>query len=280
MNAFATRQFVAADATTAWQLQMFERTLKKRLRLAALRTLLEPLGTQQCLLVTCGDNNGAINWHLRRLGGRWSWADCEDRSIAEMSALLGDDVVHVRPEQLPYADGRFDVVVTIDVHEHVADPVQFMREAVRILKPGGRIVVTVPGGDPRKLANRLKHLIGMSRENYGHVRDGFGVVELQTLLRGAGAEPTRALTFSRLVTELIELVINYAYVKKLARKSAAPVNAGTIAPATSGQLQAVRGSYRLYSALYPLIRLVSQLDRLLFFTTGYVTMVEGTTGHQ
>lgn len=40
-------------------------------------------------------------------------------------------------EQLPYADDRFDVVVCVDVLEHVRDVGQTLREVRRVLKPNG-----------------------------------------------------------------------------------------------------------------------------------------------
>ena len=49
----------------------------------------------------------------------------------------------------------------------------------------------------------------------------------------------------------------------------------TIAPQTSEQIESVGGAYRLYAAIYPIVRLFTQLDRLLFFTRGYVVLVEG-----
>jgi SAM-dependent methyltransferase len=262
--------------STPWQLQMFSRTLKKKLRLGVLRDVLGRLHGQRCLFVTCGDNNGAINYQLRQLGGHWSWADCERVSIQEMSELLGEEVRHVDPARLPYEDGHFDCVVTVDVHEHLQDPETFTGEIRRVLKPGGRAVISVPGGDPRKLANRLKHAVGMTREKYGHVRDGFTVTDLQSQMRAVNIEPCRAVTFSRFFTELIELGINYAYVTRLAKKSRASVAEGTIAPATADQLRSIQNSYRLYSAVSPVVWLASQLDWLLVFTSGYVVMVEGT----
>ena len=58
--------------STPWQLRMFSKTLKKQQRLRQLRDLLgQPGQHERCLLVTCGDNNGAMNWHLRALGGHW-----------------------------------------------------------------------------------------------------------------------------------------------------------------------------------------------------------------
>ncbi|MBF2073872.1 MAG: 3-demethylubiquinone-9 3-O-methyltransferase [Synechococcales cyanobacterium C42_A2020_086] len=40
-------------------------------------------------------------------------------------------------EQLPYADAQFDVVVCVDVLEHVANWQQTLQEIHRVLKPGG-----------------------------------------------------------------------------------------------------------------------------------------------
>ncbi|MCB0317028.1 MAG: hypothetical protein KDH84_27865, partial [Calditrichaeota bacterium] len=72
-----------------WQLRMFQKTLKKKLRLREFEKYLGKIPAEKrCLLVTCGDNNGAINYYLRALGGNWSFADVEDTALAEMSALL------------------------------------------------------------------------------------------------------------------------------------------------------------------------------------------------
>jgi len=47
-------------------------------------------------------------------------------------------------EYLPYADGYFDTVLSHEVIEHVRDDVEAAREMVRVLKPGGRLVVFCP----------------------------------------------------------------------------------------------------------------------------------------
>ncbi|MCC7146391.1 MAG: methyltransferase domain-containing protein [Phycisphaeraceae bacterium] len=257
-----------------WQLRMFQKTLKKRQRLSVLSRLLGPIQSQErCLLVTCGDNNGAMNWHLRELGGQWSWADLEEKSIKEMSELLGQPVHHGKVDNLGFSDAQFDRVVVIDAHEHVKDPLALTAELRRITRPGGQILITTPGGDQRKLANRIKQKLGMTKEHYGHVRDGFTPAELKDVLVRSQLHPTGARTFSRFFTEAAELGINYAYVKKLARRSQTPVEQGTIAPATSAQLKSVAKAYRMYALIFPFVWLWSRLDLLLFFTAGYVTVV-------
>lgn len=47
-------------------------------------------------------------------------------------------------EQLPYRDGAFDLVLCMDVLEHVQDVGAVLREMYRVLKPGGLVLTTVP----------------------------------------------------------------------------------------------------------------------------------------
>ena len=261
---------------TPWQLRMFQKTLKKKMRFRCLKKHLGTISpSDKCLLVTCGDNNGAMNYRLKELGGHWSWADLEDTSIEEMSALLGDDVKHAQHDKLPFPDSTFDRIISIDVHEHLEDPIIFTKELSRITKPKGQIIITVPNGDETKLAVKVKHAIGMTKEKYGHVRVGFDIPELKEIMKESRIEPYAESTFSRFFTEMLELTINYVYVNILAKRSKTKVEAGTIAPGTREQVKSVEKTYKLYSLIYPLYWLISKLDALLFFTDGYVVVVEG-----
>jgi SAM-dependent methyltransferase len=44
----------------------------------------------------------------------------------------------------PVNDGTADVVMATETLEHVSDPDQFLREAMRVLRPGGTLLITVP----------------------------------------------------------------------------------------------------------------------------------------
>lgn len=48
-------------------------------------------------------------------------------------------------EQLPIEDGAFDLVLCIQVLEHVDDPAQAIRELHRVTKPGGRVLLSTHG---------------------------------------------------------------------------------------------------------------------------------------
>lgn len=47
-------------------------------------------------------------------------------------------------ERLPFIDGAFDVVLLHEVIEHVADDTETLREACRVTKAGGKVVVYAP----------------------------------------------------------------------------------------------------------------------------------------
>lgn len=244
----------------AWQLKMFRQSLKKQQKLGALLKLMGATKGQRCLLVTCGDNNGALNWYFRQHGGDWTWADVGSENLAEMAAFLEEPVMNLVVDQWSLANDSYDVIVAIDVLEHLVNDQAFLVELKRVLKPGGQAVVTVPNGDPRLLSNRIKWAVGMTPEVYGHTRAGYTLSELADSLQRAGFETHKSGGYSRFFTEIMELVINFAYVKVLSRKKQ---REGQIAPTSSGELKTHGGAYKIYSLLYPIMNLISQLDKLL-----------------
>lgn len=57
---------------------------------------------------------------------------------------------------LPYSTGRFDIVTCIETIEHVEDQFRLAREFFRVLKPGGRVLVTTP--NLLNINSRLRNL--------------------------------------------------------------------------------------------------------------------------
>lgn len=49
-----------------------------------------------------------------------------------------------RSEELPFPDDTFDGIIMVDALHHVGGQSQSLREMVRVLKPGGRLVVEEP----------------------------------------------------------------------------------------------------------------------------------------
>ncbi len=258
-----------------WQLKLFRKSLKKQQKLKALEKILGQNPDRICLLITCGDNNGAMNWHLRNTGGKWSWADAERDSIAQISEVTGDDVAEMDKDNpsLPFPDNTFDVIITIDVHEHLLKPELVNRELARLVKPGGKVIVTTPNGDEKKLVTKIKLSIGMRPEDYGHYVIGYDVPQLNEQLESVRLDPYQDASYSRFFTEMLELVINFVYVKILSKRSQAKVEKGQIAPQNLGQVKSVEKTLNLYTFLYPVFLAISKLDFLDRSPRGYAVIV-------
>jgi len=91
-----------------------------------------------------------------------------DIYVPDVSRL--DAFVLARCEQLPFAEGAFDMVVAYLVFEHLPEPRLAFREYARVLKPGGYLVFKTPAVHtplfllarlmPTRLHKRLKARIG------------------------------------------------------------------------------------------------------------------------
>lgn len=52
--------------------------------------------------------------------------------------------VDVQSELLPFSDGFFDLVITLETVEHLEHPERLLADAYRVLAPGGLFYVTTP----------------------------------------------------------------------------------------------------------------------------------------
>jgi ubiquinone/menaquinone biosynthesis C-methylase UbiE len=89
--------------------------------------------------------------------------------------------------RLPLSDALFDHVTMLAVFEHLAEPESVLREAFRILVPGGSLIMTWPAAivDPILHVLHNLHLISDEMESDEHQKR-VPVSEVQRLLQTAG----------------------------------------------------------------------------------------------
>lgn len=86
---------------------------------------------------------GMYMHHLIPLGGMITGLDYDYERVVE-SNRLGLSVVNAAGEDLPYPSGFFDIVMSNEVIEHVQDDRKAITEIIRVLKPGGRLMLFCP----------------------------------------------------------------------------------------------------------------------------------------
>jgi SAM-dependent methyltransferase len=110
-----------------------------------LRALLQPFvsRTTRSLDVGCGDGRTCGRW-LQQHAGSYVGVDISENSLKEAAALGLDTRLIRDASSLPFPDDSFDLVVCIEVFEHLFAPQTAAREILRVLRPGAVLVATVP----------------------------------------------------------------------------------------------------------------------------------------
>lgn len=125
----------------------------------------------------CGEGYGAdlIANVARRVIG----LDYDESAVAHVRARYPRvEMLHGNLAELPLADSTVDVVVNFQVIEHLWDQAQFVAECLRVLRPGGALLMSTP--------NRITFSPGRDTPiNPFHTRE-LHAAELAELLTGQG----------------------------------------------------------------------------------------------
>ena len=119
------------------------------------------------------------------------------RDLARLLAVEGevDESVMAAPVQgdavgLPFDDDSFDRVIASEVLEHVGDDESAFAELARVLRPGGRLAVTIPSWLPEAVCWKLSSDYHAPAVPGGHVRI-YRLSDVRRKLAAAGLRPGR-----------------------------------------------------------------------------------------
>ncbi len=177
--------FVRAAINMHWDVSLSER---------------HPLTGKSALDVGCGA--GLMTEPLARMGARVTGVDAAPENVAAAQA-------HADAQGLPIAykcadvaklKGKFDLVTSMEVVEHVTDPAAFITALAARLAPGGLMILSTPNRTPLSRLGLITIGEGLGQIPKGtHDWDKFLMPdELTALVEDAGLQvtETRGLSFS------------------------------------------------------------------------------------
>lgn len=148
-------------------------------------------------ILDIGCGGGLLCEPMARLGADIVGADAAERNIpvarlhAE-SVGLTIDYRHTTAEAMAAAGEQFDVVLNMEVVEHVADPAAYLRACHDLLKPGGLHLCSTINRNPKSFAMAIVGAEWVMRWLPKGTHEWSKFItpdELYELLRGAGMGP-------------------------------------------------------------------------------------------
>jgi SAM-dependent methyltransferase len=150
-------------------------------RRALLRSLVRRLGLKGALILDAGCGTGFAAEELSA-GGIVIGLD----AAAEALSPGLESACIARVESVPFADEVFDLIVALDLLEHLEEDERALKEMYRVCKPDGYLLVTVPAC--RWIWSRHDEVLGHRRRYWaGELADklgaaGFGVCRCSYLV--------------------------------------------------------------------------------------------------
>jgi 2-polyprenyl-3-methyl-5-hydroxy-6-metoxy-1,4-benzoquinol methylase len=139
--------------------------------------------------VGCGD--GKFLNRMRNLGWSVDGVDFDGEAIKSAKVKYGLELRHGSLESVGFPDHSIEALTMSHSIEHVPDPVAVLQEARRIVKPGGRIVVSTPNADSLGHERFADCWLGLDPPRHLHV---FTLGALQACGERAGLRTLQVLS--------------------------------------------------------------------------------------
>jgi len=163
-----------------------------------IRSWKKQLHGKEVKILDAGMGFGQYSYFLARQSKNWDikGVDVKEEQIADCNAFFGKTAMNnahfefADLTKLNEDENTFDLVLSVDVMEHILEAEQVFRNFVHALKPGGMLLISTPsdkgGSDVHEHDEEGSSFIEE------HVRDGYNIDDIQRKLKNAGFSNTEA----------------------------------------------------------------------------------------
>lgn len=135
-------------------------------------------------LLDVGCGNGRMIAKMQAAGWQVMGIDFDPIAI-ESARTQGLDAHVGRIEEIDFPSDSFDVVASSHVLEHVHDPEQFLKESLRLVKPGGRLLVITPNARSTGSTYFGRHWRGLEPPRHLHLFTPHSLANLASMVSRA-----------------------------------------------------------------------------------------------
>lgn len=137
-----------------------------RVTLNKIRRMVD-FGERKLKILDIGCGPGTVSGPLVQMGHEVFGLDISDASVREAGAKgIKARLCDLEAEELPFPEGEFDLVMALDVLEHVFDPTAVLEKMKRVAKNDGALLICFP--NHFDLINRLRILLGFGIVHWHH----------------------------------------------------------------------------------------------------------------
>jgi len=202
-------------------------------------------------ILDAGCGKGAFSFHLARLYPevQISGFDLDEKTISvnfqNSQTLQLDNLAFFQADiQALNCSERYNLIISVDVFEHIEKDIEGFKNLYEILKPSGQLLVHVPKKDANHFLSRAggEPILSLERkENYRiyHERPGYQIRELREKLEYAGFQE---ITIQQTVGGIGKIAYDIFF--KL----------------IIGQKRLKYGNLLIYTVLFPFLRLMIFID--------------------
>ena len=137
-------------------------------------------------LLDAGGGTGRVSLSLKDHVGQLIISDLSRSMICEAKSKGHDQLVQTSVTENPFPNECFDRIIVIDALHHFPNQAETVKELIRLLKPGGKILIEEP--DINRLAAKLVAVVEKLAMMGSHIHSP---AEIKVMIEASGSKAHR-----------------------------------------------------------------------------------------